>query len=109
MPGVTAHASHLLLDLEAVAVQLEHNPDDVMQRAFPGSEVGSGSRAIVGPTSGLPPAANRVDAALSPERKRLLELGASAVDAHRTEGPDARLTAEAQLGIEAIVSIARPR
>ena len=80
-----------------------------MRRAFPDSDPGSGSRAIVGPKSGLPPmAADRIDAALSAERKRLLEVGASALDTLRAEGPGAVLSAEARLGIEAIVSVARP-
>ena len=109
MPDVAAHAAHLLPDLEAVAEQLERNPGAVMRRAFPDSDPGSGSRAIVGPKSGLPPmAADRIDAALSAERKRLLEVGASALDTLRAEGPGAVLSAEARLGIEAIVSVARP-
>jgi Trypsin-like peptidase domain len=109
MPGVAAHATHLLPDLEAVAKQLERDPAAVMSRAFPDSDPGSGSRAIVGPRAGLPPvAADRLDAALSAERKRLLEVGASALEVLRSEGPAATLSPEAQLGIEAIVSIARP-
>ncbi|MFL5250070.1 MAG: trypsin-like serine peptidase [Myxococcales bacterium] len=109
MPDVAAHATHLLPDLEAVAKRLEENPGEVMSRAFPETEAGQGSRAIVGPRAGLPPmAADRVDAALSAERKRLLEVGTRALETLRTEGPAAVLTAEAQLGIEAIVSIARP-
>jgi glutamyl endopeptidase len=109
MPGVAAHATHLLPDLEAVAQQLERDPQSVMSRAFPDSDAGSGSRAIVGPRAGLPPlAADPVDAALTAERKRLLEVGANALEILRTEGPAATLSAEAQLGIEAIVSIARP-
>jgi hypothetical protein len=109
VPDVAAHAAHLLPHLEAVAEQLERNPGTVMRRAFPDSDTGSGSRAIVGPKAGLPPmAAERIDAALSAERKRLLEVGASALDALRAEGPGAVLSAEAQLGIEAIVSVARP-
>jgi hypothetical protein len=109
MPDVAAHAAHLLPHLEAVAEQLERNPGAVMRRAFPDSDPGSGSRAIVGPKSGLPPmAADRIDAALSAERKRLLEVGASALDTLRAEGPGAVLSAEARLGIEAIVSVARP-
>jgi hypothetical protein len=109
MPGVAAHATHLLPDLEAVAKRFEDNPDDVMSRAFPESQPGPRSRAIVGPRAGMPPmAADRLEAALSAERKRLLEVGASALEILRTEGPAAVLTAEAQLGIEAIVSIARP-
>ena len=109
MPDVAAHAAHLLPHLEAVAEQLERNPGAVMRRAFPDSDPGSGSRAIVGPKSGLPPmAADRIDAALSEERKRLLEVGASALDTLRAEGAGAVLSAEARLGIEAIVSVARP-
>ena len=109
MPDVAAHAAHLLPDLEAVAEQLERNPGAVRRRAFPDSDPGWGSRAIVGPKSGLPPmAADRIDAALSAERKRLLEVGASALDTLRAEGPGAVLSAEARLGIEAIVSVARP-
>ena len=109
MPDVAAHAAHLLPHLEAVAEQLERNPGAVLRRAFPDSDPGSGSRAIVGPKSGLPPmAADRIDAALSAERKRLLEVGASALDTLRAEGPGAVLSAEARLGIEAIVSVARP-
>jgi hypothetical protein len=109
MPGVAAHATHLLPHLEAVAKRLEDNPSEVMLRAFPDSEAGPRSRAIVGPRAGLPPLADdRLDAALSAERKRLLEVGAGALETLRTEGPAAVLTAEAQLGIEAIVSIARP-
>src|SRR4249919_3547380 len=109
MPDVAAHAAHLLPHLEAVAEQLERNPGAVMRRAFPDSDPGSGSRAIVGPKSGLPPmAADRIDAALSAERRRLLEVGASALDTLRAEGPGAVLSAEARLGIEAIVSVARP-
>ena len=109
MPDVAAHAAHLLPHLEAVAEQLERNPGAVMRRAFPDSDPGSGSRAIVGPKSGLPPmAADRIDAALSAERKRLLEVGASALDTLRAEGPGAVLSAEARLGLEAIVSVARP-
>jgi hypothetical protein len=109
MPGVAAHATHLLPHLEAVAKRLEDNPSDVMSRAFPESESGTRSRAIVGPRAGLPPISDeRLDAALSAERKRLLELGAGALEILRTEGPAAVLTADAQLGIEAIVSVARP-
>jgi hypothetical protein len=109
MPDVAAHANHLLPDLEAVAKRLEDNPRDVMARAFPDSEARPKSRAIVGPRAGMPPLADdRLDAALSAERRRLLEVGASALEILRTEGPAAVLTAEAQLGIEAIVSIARP-
>ena len=109
MPDVAAHAAHLLPHLEAVAEQLERNPGAVMRRAFPDSDPGSGSRAIVGPKSGLPPmAADRIDAALSAERKRLLEVGAGALDTLRAEGPGAVLSAEARLGLEAIVSVARP-
>ena len=52
-------------------------------------------------------ASDQVDAALSAERKRLLEVGASALDTLRNKGPDAVLSAESQLGIEAIVSVAR--
>lgn len=106
---VVAHATHLLPDLEAVAQQLERNPGAVMRRAFPDTDPASGSRAIVGPGSGLPPlAVDRVGAALSAERKRLLEVGAEALETLRADGPRAALTPEAQLGIEAIVSIARP-
>ncbi|HWI00590.1 MAG TPA: serine protease [Propionibacteriaceae bacterium] len=108
-PRVAAHAAHLLPDLEVVADQLERNPQTVMRRAFPDTDSGLKSRAIVGPAGGLAPkAVDRVDAAISAERKRLLEVGASALDTLRTEGPAAALTAEAQLGIEAIVSVARP-
>jgi hypothetical protein len=108
-PDVVAHATHLLPHLEAVAQQLERNPGAVMRRAFPDTDPGSGSRAIVGPASGLPPlAVDRVGAALSAERKRLLEVGAEALETLRVDGPGAALTPEAQLGIEAIVSIARP-
>jgi len=109
MSGVAAHATHLLPDLEAVAERLEDNPSDVLSRAFPDSEGGPRSRAIVGPRAGLPPISdNRLDAALSAERRRLLEVGAGALEILRAEGPAAVLTAEAQLGIEAIVSVARP-
>jgi hypothetical protein len=109
MPGVAAHATHLLPDLEAVAQQLERDPRAVMSRAFADADPASGSRAIVGPRGGLPPvAADPVNAALTAERRRLLEVGASALETLRTEGPDATLSTEAQLGIEAIVSIARP-
>jgi hypothetical protein len=109
MPDVAAHAAHLLPHLEAVAEQLERDPGAVMRRAFPDGDPGAGSRAIVGPKSGLPPmAADRIDAALSAERKRLLEVGASALETLRAEGPDAVLSAEAQLGLEAIVSVVRP-
>jgi Trypsin-like peptidase domain len=108
-PDVAAHASHLLPDLEAVAQQLVRDPRGVMRRAFPDTDPGSGSRAIVGPGSGLPPlAVDRVGAALSAERKRLLEVGVEALDTLRLEGPAAVLTPESQLGIEAIVSVARP-
>jgi endonuclease G, mitochondrial len=107
--STTAYATHLLSDLETVAEQFERSPQTVLRRAFPESEAGSGSRAIVGPGGGLPPVAvDRVGAALSAERKRLLEVGAEALETLRTEGPDAVLSAEAHLGIEAIVSIARP-
>jgi hypothetical protein len=109
MPGVATHATHLLPDLEAVASQFERNPRAVLARGFPDSAPGGGTRAIVGPGSGLPPmAVDRVQEALSAERKRLLEIGAEALELVRTEGPAAVLTPEAQLGIEAIVSIARP-
>jgi hypothetical protein len=109
MPGVAAHATHLLPHLETVAKRLQDNPSDVMSRAFPESEGAPRSRAIVGPRAGLPPISDdRLDAALTAERKRLLELGAGALEILRAEGPAAVLTAEAQLGIEAIVSIARP-
>jgi Trypsin-like peptidase domain len=109
MPGVAAHATHLLPDLETVATQLARDPSGMMTRAFPDSDPGSGSRAIVGPRSGLPPvAADKLDAALTAERRRLLEVGASALEVLRSEGPAATLSPEAQLGIEAIVSIARP-
>jgi hypothetical protein len=92
-----------------VAKRLEDDPSDVISRAFPDSESGPRSRAIVGPRAGLPPIPDdRLDAALSAERKRLLELGVGALGVLRAEGPAAVLTAEAQLGIEAIVSIARP-
>jgi hypothetical protein len=109
-PQVAALATHLLPHLEAVAQQFERSPQTVMRRAFAGAAPPRRrTRAIVGPRAGLPPlAADRVDAALSAERKRLLEVGASALETLRTEGPDAALTAEAQLGIEAIVSVARP-
>src|SRR5215213_194357 len=108
-PDVVAHATHLLPDLEAVAQQLERNPGAVMRRAFPDTDPGSGSRAIVGPGSGLPPhAVDRVGAALSAERKRLLEVGVEALETLRVGGPSAALTPQAQLGIEAIVSVARP-
>jgi Trypsin-like peptidase domain len=108
-PPVAAHAAHLLPDLEAVAEGLESNPAALLRRAFPDSDPGSGSRAIVGPRAGLPPVAvDQVDAALTAERRRLLRIGAGALETLRTEGPGAALSAEAQLGIEAIVSIARP-
>jgi hypothetical protein len=108
-PDVAAHATQLLPHLEAVAQQLERNPRAVMRRAFPDTDPGAGSRAIIGPGSGLPPlAVDRVGAALSAERKRLLEVGVEALDTLRVEGPSAALTPEAQLGIEAIVSVARP-
>jgi hypothetical protein len=107
--GVAAHATRLLPHLDAVAERFEHNPRDVMLRAFPDSDPGSGSRAIVGPRAGLPPLeVDRLGAALSAERKRLLAVGAEALELIRTEGPTATLTPEAQLGIEAIVSVARP-
>jgi hypothetical protein len=109
MPDVAAHASHLLPHLEAVARQIERDPYDVIQRVFPDTDPGSSSRAIVGPRAGRPPTRlDPVEAALTAERKRLLEVGASALDALRSEGPAALLTAEAELGIEAIVSVARP-
>ena len=108
-PRVAAHAAHLLPDLEVVADQLERNPQAVMRRAFPDTGPGPRTRAIVGPAGGLEAkAVDQVDAAISAERKRLLEVGAGALDTLRTEGPAAALTAEAQLGIEAIVSVARP-
>jgi hypothetical protein len=108
-PRLAAHATHLLPDLETVAEQLGRNPLAVMRRAFPDAGPGSGSRAIVGPRGGLEAKAlGQVDEAVSAERQRLLELGASALETLRTEGPAAPLTAEAQLGIEAIVSVARP-
>jgi V8-like Glu-specific endopeptidase len=108
-PRVAAHAAHLLPDLEVVADQLERNPQAVMRRAFPDTGPGPRTRAIVGPSTGLEPkAVDQVDAAISAERKRLLEVGAGALDTLRNEGPAAALTAEAQLGIEAIVSVARP-
>jgi hypothetical protein len=108
-PRLAAHAAHLLPDLEAVAREFESRPQTVMRRAFPATTPGRKTRAIVGPRAGLPPmAADRVDAALSAERQRLLKAGASALDTLRTEGPAAELTPEAQLGIEAIVSVARP-
>lgn len=108
-PRLAAHATHLLPDLETVAQQLESNPQAVMRRAFPDTDSGPRSRAIVGPRGGLEAkTVDHVDAAVSAERLRLLELGASALDTLRTEGPAATLTAEAQLGIEAIVSVARP-
>ena len=107
--GVAAHATRLLPHLEAVAERLERNPRDVLLRAFPDADPGPRSRAIVGPRVGLPPlAVDRFGAAISAERTRLLEVGAGALDALRTEGTTATLTPEAQLGIEAIVSIARP-
>jgi hypothetical protein len=108
-PDVAAHATHLLPHLEAVAQQLERNPGTVMRRAFPDTDPGSGSRAIVGPGSGLPPlAVDRVGAALSAERKRLLEVGVEALETLRVGGSSVALTPQAQLGIEAIVSVARP-
>ena len=108
-PRLAAHATHLLPDLETVAQQLERNPLAVMRRAFPDTGPGSGSRAIVGPRGGLEAKAlDYVDPAVTEERQRLLELGARALETLRTEGPAAALTAEAQLGIEAIVSVARP-
>ena len=109
MHDVAAHATHLLPHLEAVAEQIERDPRAVMRRAFPDTDPGAGSRAIVGPGTGLPPLAeDRVGAALSAERKRLLAVGVEALETLRTEGPTAVLTPEAQLGIEAIVSVARP-
>ena len=106
---VAAHAAHLLPHLEAVAQQFEDRPQTVVRRAFPTSPSRPRKRAIVGPRAGLPPMADdRVDPALAAERKHLLELGVSALDTLRTEGPDAELSAESQLGIEAIVSVARP-
>lgn len=108
-PRLAAHATHLLPDLETVAQQLERNPLAVMRRAFPDSAPGSGSRAIVGPRGGLEARGlGPVDAALSEERQRLLEVGAGALETLRAEGPAAALTVEAQLGVEAIVSVARP-
>jgi hypothetical protein len=106
---VAAYATHLLPHLEAVARQFEARPQTVIRRAFPDTAPRSRTRAIVGPRAGLPPtAASRVDAAESAERKRLLEVGARALETLRTEGPDVALSAESQLGIEAIVSVARP-
>jgi Trypsin-like peptidase domain len=108
-PPVAAHAAHLLPHLEAVARRFEDSPQTVVRRAFPTGASRPRRRAIVGPRAGLPPPADdRVDPALSAERKRLLEVGASALDTLRTEGPDVDLTPESQLGIEAIVSVARP-
>jgi hypothetical protein len=105
---VAAHAAHLLPDLEAVASQLDTNPDQVMRRAFPDSGP-EAKRAIVGPRTGLQPkAVDQIDAATTAARRRLLEAGARALETLRTEGPAAPLTPEAQLGIEAIVSVARP-
>jgi len=109
MPGVAPHATHLLPDLEVVAQRFERDPSALLARAFPNTDPGSGSRAIVGPRPGMPPmVTNPLDAALTAERKRLLELGASALEVLRAEGPEATLSPEAQLGIEAIISIARP-
>jgi Trypsin-like peptidase domain len=108
-PRVAAHAAHLLPDLEAVADQLERNPQVVMRRAFPDTGSGSKTRAIVGPAGGLEEkTVSRVEAAISAERQRLLEVGARALESLRNDGPSAALTTEAQLGIEAIVSVARP-
>jgi hypothetical protein len=105
-PRVAAHAAHLLPDLEVVANQLERDSETVMRRAF-GDAGAPKTRAIVGPRGGLEPKADdQVDAALSAERKRLLEVGARALETLRTEGPAAALTPEAQLGIEAVVSVA---
>ena len=107
-PRVAAHAAHLLPDLEVVADQLERDSETVMRRAFPDTGPPK-TRAIVGPRAGLEAKADdQVDAALSAERKRLLDLGARALETLRTEGPAAALTPEAQLGIEAVVSVARP-
>jgi hypothetical protein len=108
-PPVATLAAHLLPHLEVVAERLERNPAAVLRRAFPDTDAGSGSRAIIGPRAGLPPMKeDRVGAALSAERRRLLEIGAEALETLRAEGPAAALSAEAQLGIEAIVSVARP-
>ena len=108
-PRLAAHATHLLPHLETVAEQLERNPLAVVRRAFPDTGPGSRSRAIVGPRGGLEAKAlGDVDPAVTEERQRLLELGASALETLRTEGPAAALSAEAQLGVEAIVSVARP-
>ena len=108
-PPVAAHAAHLLPDLEAVAEQVRSNPTALLRRAFGDAEPAARKRAIVGPAAGLPPmAGDDVDTALSAERKRLLRMGANALEQLRTEGPSADLSAEAQLGIEAIVSVARP-
>jgi V8-like Glu-specific endopeptidase len=104
---VAAYAAHLLPELDVVAERLESDPADVLRRAFSHRDEQRRGRAIVGPMAGLEPLP--VDAAaVSAERTRLLDAGIKALDALRTEGPAAVLTADAQLGIEAIVSVARP-
>jgi hypothetical protein len=109
MSSPAAHAVHLLADLEIVAEQLERDPAAVVGRAFARVEPGPRSRAIIGPRAGPEPLpSEEVDLAVAAERARLLKVGASALDTLRTEGPAAVLTPEARLGIEAIVSVARP-
>jgi hypothetical protein len=106
---VTAHAAHLLPDLDAVARAFRANPGRVLTQAFGNADAGRRPRAIVGPGAPARPAPfDPGSAAMQAERRRLVEIGSDALDRLRSEGPAAALSDEAQLGIEAIVSIARP-
>ena len=88
---------------------IRRTASDVVRRAFPDKARGLGvARDCRATGRARGEGARCVDPAVRKNVKRLLELGASALETLRTEGPAAALSAEAQLGDEAIVSVARP-
>jgi hypothetical protein len=94
MPELTAVQKELLGD----------HPDDVVALAFPSGHAGLRPRALVGAQVGLEAAgAERFASADFAEQRRLLQVGAQALDRIREDGENADLRPEEEPGFVAVV------
>jgi hypothetical protein len=101
----------LMPELTAVQKELLGNhPDDAVAQAFPFADAGLRPRALVGAQVGLEAAgAEGFANADFAEQRRLLQVGAQALDRIREDGKNADLLPEEELGLEAVVRFfARP-
>jgi hypothetical protein len=109
-PDLVRQAHRLRGDLEIVRKKLEDSPEELMEHAFPESDVGLRPRAIVGEQDGLESSlVSEFDTATQEQRRRFLEAGARAAERVATEGPEITLEPAEEIGLEAIIRFtARP-